>query len=67
MKISIEYEVGDQVKLPFDQEGVIIKILDLPWGHPYEVEITKSTLSAKGDKELYKKEQLDAYNIGEVK
>jgi len=41
--ITIEYEVGDEVKLPFDEEGEIVEIQELPWMTKYWVGITKST------------------------
>lgn len=53
-----EFKVGDRVELPFNQEGVILKIIDMLWGHPYIVEITEGTLNAEGDTEHYKKEQM---------
>lgn len=40
--ISIEYEKGDNVNLPFDEEGQIVEIQELPWMKKYWVGITKS-------------------------
>lgn len=40
--ITIEYEKGDEVKLPFDEEGEIVEIQQLPWMKKYWVGITKS-------------------------
>jgi hypothetical protein len=42
MKILYVWEVGDKVKLPFDETGTIVKILDIIWGFRYVVRIRKS-------------------------
>ena len=41
-KITIEYEEGDKVKLPFDEHGVLVKFYDLPWASRWDVKITVS-------------------------
>ena len=41
MKINIEYEVGDEVSLPFNETGIIVKILDILWGFKYIVKLRK--------------------------
>lgn len=40
--ITIEYEKGDEVLLPFDEEGTITDIEEYPWVTKYWVGITKS-------------------------
>ena len=42
MKIIYEWEIGDKVKLPFDETGTLVKINDLLWGWKYIVRIRKS-------------------------
>lgn len=40
--ITIEYEKGDKVKVPFDETGTIVRIEQLPWMKKYWVKIRKS-------------------------
>ena len=40
--ITIEYEKGDRVKLPFDETGTISRIEQLVWITKYWVRIRKS-------------------------
>jgi len=40
--ITIEYEKGDEVKLPFNEEGEIVGIQQLPWIKKYDIGITVS-------------------------
>jgi len=37
-----KYKKGDKMKLPFHEQGVIVKYRDLPWGSRYDVKVTKS-------------------------
>jgi len=41
-KITIEYEIGYKVKLPFDETGTLVRFHDLPWGSRWDVRIRKS-------------------------
>jgi hypothetical protein len=52
------YIVGDKVKLPHNEEGVILKIADIPWGFKYLVNITKPTINNLGEEIAFKFEQL---------
>ena len=54
---EILYDVGDHVKLPFDEEGEIIYIKNILWGCKYVVKITKATLNDFGDEVDFKAEQ----------
>ena len=40
--ITIEYEKGDKVKLPFDETGTLVKFEQLIWGSRWWVKIRKS-------------------------
>ena len=40
--ITIEYEAGDIVKLPFGEMGKLVKYHDLPWGRRWDVKIIAS-------------------------
>ena len=52
-------KIGDKVKLPLDEEGIIINIITdrLAW-FPFRVKITKATLSMLDQISSYKGEQL---------
>ena len=39
--MKIIFEVGDKVKLPFDETGTLVKILPLPWGFTHIVKMRK--------------------------
>ena len=55
---SILYQVGDNVKLPLNEEGVVDSIDDhIPWGFKYRVKITKGTFNDEGDIIPFKSEQ----------
>jgi len=41
-KITIEYEVGDRVKLPFGETGTLVRYQELLWGSRWWVRIRKS-------------------------
>ena len=59
MKIIYEWEVGDRVKLPFDETGTIVKIRDLLWGFKYVVRIRKGSCFNKTNQRVdFKYEQL---------
>jgi len=61
MKIEIEYEVGDKVKLPLNEEGTIVEIKDIIWGFYHYVKITKPNKTfdtKKGQIKTYRKEDL---------
>lgn len=53
-------EVGDKVTLPFDEEGEVKEIINIPWGYNYLVEITKS----KGV--FNKVGEVNTYKIGQI-
>lgn len=40
--ITITFEKGDEVKLPFDEEGIITNIQHFAWFSKYWVSITES-------------------------
>ena len=42
MKVTIEYEIGDKVKLPSGQTDTLVGIKNIIWGHKYRVKIRKS-------------------------
>ena len=52
------FQEGDKVKLPFGEEGVILKVADIPWGFKYLVNITKPTINNLGEELAFKFEQL---------
>ena len=54
-----KFKVNDIVKCPHKQEGIIIKIKDIPWEHKYVVKITKPTLSNFDDIEDYRAQDLE--------
>lgn len=54
-----ELKIKDKVKLPFNETGTIVKILDIPWGHPYIVRIRKATLNITNQHHDFKREQLE--------
>ena len=39
--MKIIFEVGDKVKLPFDETGTLVKILNKPWGFTHVVKMRK--------------------------
>jgi hypothetical protein len=47
-----EYPNGSRVKLPFNEEGEILRYQDLPWGSRYWVKVTKSNLFNKVGDEI---------------
>ena len=45
-----DFKIGDFLKLPFNETGIVINVIDhLPWGNRIEVKITDSTLNEVGD------------------
>jgi len=42
-KITIQYEPGDIVILPFGERGELVKFYDLPWASRWDVKILTST------------------------
>ena len=52
------FKIGDKVLLPFDEEGIIVNIRDIIWGHKYLVSITKNTISDIGEVVDFKEEQI---------
>ena len=52
------FQEGDKVKLPFDEEGIILKVVDITWGFKYLVNITKPTINNLGEELAFKFEQL---------
>jgi hypothetical protein len=56
------YIVGDKVKLPHNEEGVILKIADIPWGFKYLVNITKPTINNLGEHPIKFKKWKDISN-----
>lgn len=54
----VNYKVGDKVSLPMDEEGTIVEIKNIPWGHKYVVKIEKATLSTQGEKADFRYEDL---------
>ena len=41
-KIIIEYEIGDRVKLPFNETGTLVRYEELVWASRWWVKIRKS-------------------------
>jgi len=52
------FTVGDTLKLPFDEVGILKEKLTLPWGHDHIVEITEGTLNEVGDRLEFKAEDM---------
>lgn len=40
-----KFKVGDKVKLPFKEEGIVVRVNYYLWRNIYDVKITKATLS----------------------
>lgn len=40
--ITIQYEKGDKVKLPFDETGTLVRFHERPWASYWDVRIRKS-------------------------
>jgi hypothetical protein len=54
---------GDSVLLPYNEEGVVTHIKDIPWGFKYEVIITKGSMfNEVNDIVDFKEEQLTKIN-----
>lgn len=59
----MKYKKGDKVQLPFNEEGIIVKVKNnLLWGCPYDIKITKATLSIKGEVADFREDQLKLKN-----
>lgn len=54
----MEFKKGDRVKLPFDETGTVVKILQLPWGFDHIVRIRKATFNKTNEYREFKKGQL---------
>ncbi len=52
-------EVGSKVKLPFEETGTIIKILNIPWGFNYIIRIRKASFNKTNQHIEFKREQLE--------
>lgn len=55
----MEFNIGDKVKLPFNETGTLVKKLQLPWGFDHIVRIRKATLNKTNQRIEFKKEQLE--------
>lgn len=55
----MKFKVGDRVKLPLNETGTLVKILDLPWGFDHVVRIRKATFNKTNEHVEYKQEQLE--------
>lgn len=55
----MEFEVGDRLKLPFNETGTLAKKIDLIWGFDHIVRIRKATLNKTNQRIEFKKEQLE--------
>ena len=55
----MKFKKGDKVKLPFNEEGIVMKYVELLWGFPYKVKITKATLSELGEVGDFKECQME--------
>lgn len=55
----MEFEIGNRVKLPFNETGTLVKKLDLLWGFDHIVRIRKATLNKVNQRIEFKKEQLE--------
>lgn len=53
-----KFKIGDKVKLPFNETGTVVKILQLPWGFDHIVKIRKATFNKTNEHREFKKEQL---------
>lgn len=64
MEEPIQYQLHDLVRLPFDEEGMIIGIRGtVPWGFKYVVKITKgSAMNTAGQVADFKYEQLSPHS-----
>ena len=59
MQISIIYEVGDIVELPFNETGKIVNISDkILWGFKYLIRIRKATFNKTNEHVEFKYEEL---------
>lgn len=58
----MKFKKGDKVSLPFNEEGIVVKVKEnLLWGHPYDVKITKNTLSELGEIVEFKETQINTH------
>lgn len=55
----MEFEIGNRVKLPFDETGTVVEKLELLWGFDHIVRIRKATLNKTNQRIEFKKEQLE--------
>jgi len=51
-------KLWDNVLLPLNETGIVVDILDIPWGFKYVVMIKKGTFNQKGQLIKFKLEQL---------
>lgn len=55
----MEFEIGDRVKLPFNETGTLVKKLKLLWGFDHIVRIRKATFNKTNQRIEFKKTQLE--------
>lgn len=54
-----KFKIGDRVKLPLNETGTIVKILDILWGFNYIVRIRKATFNKTNQRVDFKISQLE--------
>lgn len=51
-------KIGDKVKLPLNETGTLVKIMNIPWGFDHVVKIRKATFNVTNQLVEFKREQL---------
>lgn len=57
--METKFKIGDKLKLPLNETGTLVKILDIPWGFDHIVRIRKATFNITNQRLEFKKEQLE--------